>query len=141
MKQIHKNQNDFCETMDLCGPDAWNDKFNYLISLSDRLPLTCPNELSPYPILICQSRTHFHALKEVDRLHVTGWSNSVIQRGIIVAMMDMFDNTPIDELSDESDVFFHIKSGLPNHLTPLRSSSLCEMIRRITVLCPEKTQA
>ena len=141
MKQIHKNQNDFCETMDLCGPDAWNDKFTWLVALSEQIPVKCPVELLPHRVLACQSMTYFHAFIFYGKLRVNGWCNTAVQRGIIASMIHIFDGTPAFELTDESDVFFHIKSGLIDHLTPLRQGGLREMIRRITVLCPEKTQA
>ena len=135
MKQIILNQNDFCDVLDILGQDAWNDKFTYLVGLNDMLPAICPEELLPYRITTCQSRTYFNAWKEGKLLRVNGWSNSPVQRGIIISMIDMFDRTYWYELNEDSDVFFHERSGLIDNLTPLRREGLREMVRRITVLC------
>ena len=135
MKTIFKNQNNFIETLDMFGQDVWNEKFNYLISLNDMLPSTCPEELLPYKITTCQSRTYLRAWTEGGWLRINGWSNTPIQRGIIVSMIEMFDRTPVGELTEESDVYFHVKSGLIDNLTPLRKVGLTEMVSRITVLC------
>ena len=135
MKMIFKNQEEFLETLNMF--DAWNEKFNYLIELSDLLPAECTRSLLPFRITTCQSRTYFNAFQEGDWLRVSGWSNTSVQRGIIVSMIEMFDRTPIDELRDSSDVYFHEKSGLIDNLTPIRKEGLKEMVNRILVLCPE----
>jgi sulfur transfer protein SufE len=53
--------------------------------------------------------------------------------GIIAAMITIFNFTTMDELKD-TDIDFHLKSGLIDNLTPMRRAALEEMIRRITVL-------
>jgi len=132
MKTIFKNQNNFIETLDMCGQDVWNEKFNYLISLNDLLPATCPDELLPYRVATCQSRTYFRAWTEGSWLRVAGWSNTPVQRGIIVSMIEMFDRTPSIELQALNDIYFHTKSGLIDNLTPLRKEGLKTMVERIT---------
>ena len=140
MKEIIKNQNSFIEALDTFGPDAWNDKFTYLIGMNDYLPASCPDELLPYRIAACQSKTYFHAWRECDFLRVNGWSNTPVQRGVIVSLIEMFDRTPFAELTSGDDVFFHTRSGLIDNLTPLRQLGLHEMVRRITVLCPTASE-
>ena len=137
MKTIVKNQTDFIDRLDSFGVNAWNEKFDYLVELSDLLPSVCPGELYPYRVAACQSRTYFTARIEGGRLRVDGWSNTPVQRGIIVSVIEMFDRTPAAELTDSRDVFFHEKSGLVNNLTPLRKEGLKEMVNRIRVLCRE----
>ena len=132
MKTLFKNQENFIETLDEFN--EWNEKFNYLIALNDMLSKECPPELIPFRIATCQSRTFFRAWKEDGWLRVNGWSNTPVQRGIIVSMIEMFDRIPISELSTEADIFFHKNSGLINNLTPLRQEGLKEMIKRIIVL-------
>ena len=136
MKAIHANQETFIEALNMF--EAWNEKFDYLISLSDLLPLKCPSDLFPYHIEFCQSRTCFTAWIEDGLLRVAGWSNTPVQRGLIVSLIEIVDSTPADELQSASDVYFHEKSGLINNLTPLRKAGLMEMIKRILVLCQAK---
>ena len=135
MKTIVINQNNFIETLSQFGVDVWNDKFNYLIELGDKLPPTCPEELLTHRIDTCQSRTYFHAWVEGQWLRVNGWSNASVQRGIILSIIEIFDRTPLAELTDKPDIFFHDKSGLLDNLTPLRKEGLQEMVNRILVLC------
>jgi len=140
MKTIVINQNNFLETLSQFGVDVWNDKFNYLIELGDMLPPVCPEELLPHRIETCQSRTYFNAWVEGQWLRVNGWSNTSVQRGIIISIIEIFDRTPVTELTGKDDIFFHEKSGLIDNLTPLRKEGLKEIVNRILVLChkPEK---
>jgi cysteine desulfuration protein SufE len=132
MKTSLMKQVDFVETIALF--DTWTEKFNYIISLSDTLPARCPNSLHPFLIPYCKSQTSFHAWVEGDFLRVDGWSNSIIIRGIIAGMIEMFNGTPISEIEGWNDVFFHTESDLINNLTPLRKEGVLEMVRRIIVL-------
>ena len=114
--------------------DAWHDKFNYLIELSDMLPVECPKDLLKHRIGACQSRTCFRAWNEDGFLRVNGWSNVAVQRGIIRSMIDIFDETPLSELSAPTGIYFHEKSGLIHNLTAMRAAGLQEMIKKIIVL-------
>ena len=134
MKSIDKNQNEFVDTMDLFGQYDWTDKFNHIMSMGNSLPAQCPGELLLYRILTCSSITYFHAWLQDGELRVNGWSNAAVQRGIIAAIIQMFDHAPESEFTSENAVYFHTASGLLYNLTPLRKDGLLEMIRRIHVL-------
>ncbi|WP_163628898.1 SufE family protein [Paludibacter sp. 221] len=131
--KLRENQDSFIREMDEL--DTWQNRFNYMIELSDKLGLVCPPELLQHPIRNCQSRSYFKA-KIVDGiLHVNGWSNASVMRGMIYCVIAIFDGLPINECLAEID--FHIKSDLINNLTPLRQAGLLEIIHRIIVLLPE----
>ena len=132
MSTLKERQDEFLETFSCF--DAWYEKFNYFIELSDMLPKDCSPELLPFRVLSCQSRTFFRAWIEDGCLRVNGWSNATTQRGIIVSMIEMFDRVPLSELTTGNDIYFHEKSGLINNLTSLRKEGLKEMINRILVL-------
>jgi len=132
MNELEQRQNEFVELFDELG--EWTERFNYLISFSDHLPAACPDELLPYRIHTCQSRTYFHAWHENGIIHTIGWSNTATIRGIIYVIMQIFYNMPVSQLTSGSDIFFHQKSGLLDNLTPLRQEGLKEIIRRINVL-------
>ena len=132
MKTLKDRQNEFIETLSCFN--AWHEKFNYLIDLSDLMAASCPPELFPFRIASCQSRTYFRAWIEDGWLRVNGWSSATTQRGIIVSVVEMFDRTPVSELISENDIYFHEKSDLINNLTPLRQEGLKEIINRILVL-------
>jgi sulfur transfer protein SufE len=65
---------------------------------------------------------------------VNGWSNTPVQRGIIVSLIEIFDRVEFDAMLEARDICFHETSGLIHSLTPLRAAGLREMIRRIAVL-------
>lgn len=120
-------QDRFVENMEMF--ENWADKFNYLISEGEYLPSECPEQLFPFRIEGCQSKTCFTAYIDKRVIRVEGWSNSAVMRGIIRVMINIFDNT-----SSADDIYFHIKSGLIDNITPMRRAALEEMIRRIIVL-------
>ena len=132
MKILLKNQENFIDMLNEFN--SWNEKFNYFIDLSDLMTSSCPDELVPFRIATCQSRTYFRAWIEDGMLRVDGWSNTATQRGIILSMIEIFDRIPASELTGKSDIYFHTKSGLIDNLTPLRQAGLQEMINRIYVL-------
>jgi sulfur transfer protein SufE len=117
--------------------DEWTDKFNFLISEGEALPAQCPESLNAFRIKGCQSRTCLKAYIREDYLYVDAWSNSSVMAGICITLMKIFNMTPVKNM-ETVDIDFHVKSGLIDHLTPLRRMGLEEMIRRITVLFPHR---
>jgi cysteine desulfuration protein SufE len=128
---LRERQNQFIETIGMF--DNWQEKFNFLIDYASLLPAECPGNLERHRIEFCQSRTCFKAENIDGHIHVDGWSNSAVTGGIIVALMKLFDGIPVEELGT-TPIDFHEKSGQIDNLTPMRASSLLEMIRRIRVL-------
>ena len=128
---LRERQNEFIDNMEMF--DNWSDRFNLLISLSDELPAEFPEHLLPYRIEGCQSKTCFLPRIHDNLLYITGWSNSAVMGGIIVAMTTIFNFTSKEEFLSTA-IDFHIKTGLIDNLTPIRRAALEEMIRRITVL-------
>jgi len=128
---LREHQDEFISDMAMF--DNWTDRFNYLIALAEELQEKCPEYLRPYHIEGCQSNTCFLPRTTEDMLYVTGWSNSAVMGGIIVALTTIFNYTSKEEFQN-TEIDFHIKSGLIDNLTPMRRSALEEMIRRITVL-------
>jgi sulfur transfer protein SufE len=115
-------------------PD-WTKRFSFLIDYAFLLAPECPQSLQPFRIESCQSRTCFRAEIRDSCLHVDGWSNSAIMGGIVVACIKIFDGLPVDELA-RTPIDFHTRSGLIDNMTPMRTDSFREIIRRIIVLCP-----
>ena len=128
---LRERQDQF--TSDLEMFDDWTGRFDYLISLSGELLPVCPEHLLPFRIEFCKSKTCFKPMIQEDMLYISGWSNSPVLGGIIVAMRIIFNFTSRDEFLS-TDIDFHTKSGLIENLTPLRRDGIMEMIRRITVL-------
>jgi len=128
---LREKQDEFLSDMEMF--DTWADRFNYLISLAEKLPAEFPQHLLPFRIEGCQSKTCFKAYLNGNILFAEGWSNSAVMGGIIVAIMKIFNWMECREIQD-TEIDFHIKSGLIDNLTPMRRAALEEIIRRITVL-------
>ena len=118
---------------DMAMFDNWTDRFNYLIELAEELPAEFPQQLLPFRIEGCQSKTCFKAGLYGNIIFTDGWSNSAIMGGIIVAIMEIFNGIKVIDIQNTC-IDFHIKSGLIDNLTPMRRAALEEIIRRITVL-------
>ena len=128
---LRQRQDQFISDMEFF--DNWTDRFNYLISLAEELTATCPDYLNHHRIEGCKSNTCFLPRFHEKRLYVTGWSNSAVMGGLIVAMTTIFNFTSRGEFHNTA-IDFHIKSGLIDNLTPMRRESIEEMLRRISVL-------
>jgi cysteine desulfuration protein SufE len=130
---LRERQDSFLEAFNTL-PD-WTEKFNFLISLASLLAPECPHSLNSYRIERCQSRTCFRADIRDGRIHADGWSNAAIMGGIIAACLKIFEDIPASDLAC-TEIDFHIRSGLVENMTPMRTGSLHEILRRITVLSP-----
>ena len=106
---LRERQDQFIADLEIF--DNWADRFNYLIALAEELPAEFPAWLLPYRIVGCQSKTCFYARINDGSLHVKGWSNSAVTGGIIVSIITLFNETPINELRT-TEIDFHIKSVL-----------------------------
>ena len=128
---LRERQDQFIADLEMF--DNWPDRFNYIISLAEVLPPEVPNQLLPYKIEFCKSKTYFSPRINNGFFYILGWSNSPVMGGIIVAMITIFNFTSREEFRN-TEIDFHTKSGLIDNLTPLRREGIEEMIRRITVL-------
>lgn len=128
---LRERQDQFISNMEMF--DSWQDRFNYLISESEGLPREFPEYLLSHRIEGCQSKTCFLPRIYNGLLYITGWSNSAVMGGVIVAMTAIFNFTSKEEFKN-TKIDFHTKSELIDNLTPMRKAALEEMIRRITVL-------
>lgn len=128
---LRESQDLFIEELSMF--DIWSDKFNLILESGNCQAKELPKDLLRFRIDGCQSRTYFEAENYNNHIVISGWSNSGIMAGLIVWMKKMFSCLPIGELMT-TEIDFHIKSGLINHLTPMCRAALDEMIRRITIL-------
>ncbi len=132
MTNLETRQQQFVD--DLNTFDAWNDKFNYLISIGEELkPMPAHLMIPENLVLGCVSKTYFNCHLVGNIIRVYGWSNACTVSGIIAALVTIFDGLTVDELQGAT-INFHITSELLFHLTPSRHDALLQMINRITAL-------
>lgn len=132
---LRERQDSFIEELALF--DAWHEKFSLIIDYSALLPPLCPEDILPFRIENCQSRSYFKVEVLDGCIYPSGWSNAGVMRGLIACVIKIFKGIPVLELK-ETDIDFHKKSDLINNLTPLRAAAIMEIISRINVLSSGK---
>ncbi|MEG2370339.1 MAG: SufE family protein [Alistipes sp.] len=111
--------------------DDWLDKYNYLIELSDSLPVIAPeHRTEQYLIQGCQSRVWIDAAFKEGKVCYTADSDAIITKGIIALLIRVLSGrTPQDIL--ETDLYFIDAIGLSANLSPTRSNGLLSMIKQM----------
>jgi sulfur transfer protein SufE len=131
---LRESQDRFIEELGMF--DVWSDKFNLMVENATFQSKEPPEDLLRFRIDGCQSRTYFKADNSNGYICISGWSNSSIIAGLIVSLKKIFNLFPVCELL-ETQIDFHIKSGLIDNVTPMRKAAIMEMINRINVLSPQ----
>ncbi len=109
----------------------WTSRYNYLIALGKSLPqLMDEYKQDRYLIKGCQSKVWLHAEYRNGKIFYSADSDSVIIKGIIALLIDVFsDQYPQDIL--DSDVEFMDEIGLKNYFSPTRSNGLLLVFERM----------
>lgn len=111
--------------------DDWLDKYDYLISLSDELPVIDPaHRTEEYLINGCQSRVWVDAREEEGKLHFSADSDAIITRGIIALLIRVMNGRTPQEVLD-MDLYFIEAIGLQANLSPTRANGLLAMIKQM----------
>ncbi len=111
--------------------DDWLDKYDYLIGLSDSLPvISDAHRTEQYLIEGCQSRVWVDAELVEGRMRYHADSDAIITKGIISLLIRVLDGrTPEEVLSTE--LYFIDRIGLGENLSPTRANGLLSMIKQM----------
>lgn len=111
--------------------DEWLDKYEYLIGLSETLPVISPEHRTDrYLIQGCQSRVWIDARCEDGKVYFTADSDAIITKGIIALLIRVLNGrTPEEILS--TDLYFIDAIGLSANLSPTRSNGLLAMVKQM----------
>lgn len=111
--------------------DDWLDKYDYLISLADSLPIIDESKRTErYLIDGCQSRVWVSAELVDGKMHYTADSDAIITKGIIALLVRVMNGrTPAD--AAHLDLYFVDAIGLGENLSPTRSNGLRAMIQQM----------
>ena len=111
--------------------DDWLDKYDYLISLADSLPvIDASKRTDRYIIEGCQSRVWVSAELVDGKMHYTADSDAIITKGIIALLIRVMDGRIPKEVAD-IDLYFIEAIGLGENLSPTRSNGLRAMIQQM----------
>lgn len=111
--------------------DDWLDKYDYLISLSESLPMIDPSKRNDkYLIEGCQSRVWVASELKDGKVVYTADSDAIITKGIIALLIRVMNNRYPEELA-HIDLYFIDAIGLGENLSPTRSNGLRAMVAQM----------
>ena len=111
--------------------DDWLDKYDYLISLSESLPVIAPeHKTDDYIIEGCQSRVWVDARLEDGKIYYGADSDAIITKGIIALLIKVLSGRTPQEVVD-LELYFIERIGLQENLSPTRANGLLSMIKQM----------
>lgn len=111
--------------------DDWLDKYDYLIELSDTLPMIAPeHRTDDFIIRGCQSRVWVDARIENGKVWFAADSDAIITKGIVALLIRVMNGRTPEEIID-TELYFIDKIGLSENLSPTRANGLVAMIKQM----------
>lgn len=124
-----KIQNEIIEEFSMF--DDWLDKYDYLISLSESLPMIdSTKRTDKYLIEGCQSRVWVSSELRNGKVYYTADSDAIITKGIIALLIRVMNGRNPEELS-AINLYFIDEIGLGENLSPTRSNGLRAMVAQM----------
>ena len=111
--------------------DDWLDKYDYLISLSDNLPVIDPaHKTDQYIIEGCQSRVWVDARLEDGKVYYSADSDAIIVKGILALLIRAMEGRTPQQIVD-LDLYFIDAIGLQENLSPTRGNGVVSTIKQM----------
>lgn len=124
-----KIQNEIIEEFSMF--DDWLDKYDYLISLSESLPMIdSAKRTDKYLIEGCQSRVWVSSELRNGKVYYTADSDAIITKGIIALLIRVMNGRNPEELS-AINLYFIDEIDLGENLSPTRSNGLRAMVAQM----------
>ena len=111
--------------------DDWLDRYDYLISLSESLPVIAPeHKTDEYIIEGCQSRVWVDARLEDGKILYSADSDAIIIKGLLSLLIRAMGNRTPQEVVD-LELYFIDAIGLKENLSPTRGNGLLATIKQM----------
>jgi cysteine desulfuration protein SufE len=111
--------------------EDWLDKYDYLIELSNDLPIMDPKyKTGEYLINGCQSKVWLRADLVDGKIKFTADSDAIITKGIVSLLIRVLSDRDPAEIMD-TDLVFIDRIGLRENLSPTRSNGLLSMVKQM----------
>ena len=111
--------------------DDWLDKYDYLISLSESLPVISPeHKTDEYIIEGCQSRVWVDARLEDGKVYYSADSDAIIIKGLLALLIRAMGGRTPQEVVD-TELYFIDAIGLKENLSPTRGNGLVATIKQM----------
>ena len=126
---IQEKENNIIEEFGLF--EDWMDKYNYLIELSQSLPIIDDKYRNESHLITgCQSRVWISAEMEDGKMILRADSDAVITKGIVYLLVNVLSGEKPEDIIN-TDLGFLNQIGLQEHLSPTRANGLLSMIKQI----------
>jgi cysteine desulfuration protein SufE len=120
--------------------DDWLDKYDYLISLSESLPVIAPErKTDDYIIEGCQSRVWVDARMEDGKIFYSADSDAIIIKGLLALLIRAMGGRSPQEVVD-TELYFIDAIGLKENLSPTRGNGLLATIKQMRLYALAFTQ-
>ena len=111
--------------------DDWLDKYDYLISLSESLPvIASEHKTDEYIIEGCQSRVWVDARLEDGKIYYSADSDAIIIKGLLALLIRAMGGRTPQEVVD-LELYFIDAIGLKENLSPTRGNGLLATIKQM----------
>ena len=111
--------------------EDWLDKYNYLIELSNDLPIMDPKYKTNEDLINgCQSKVWLRADLVDNKIRFTADSDAIITKGIVSLLIRVLSERDPEEIID-TDLVFIDRIGLRENLSPTRSNGLLSMVKQM----------
>jgi cysteine desulfuration protein SufE len=111
--------------------DDWMDRYNYLIDLSNNLPLINQKfKTNEYIIQGCQSKVWVNAEYKDGKVYFSADSDAIITKGIISLLIRVLSDRTPKEIID-AELKFIDAIGLRENLSPTRANGLLAMVKQM----------
>lgn len=120
--------------------DDWLDRYDYLISLSESLPvIAAEHKTDEYIIEGCQSRVWVDARMEEGKIFYSADSDAIIIKGLLSLLIRAMGGRTPEEVVD-LDLYFIDAIGLKENLSPTRGNGLLATIKQMRLYALAFTQ-
>ena len=120
--------------------DDWLDKYDYLISLSESLPVIAPeHKTDDYIIEGGQSRVWVDARLEDGKVYYSADSDAIIIKGLLALLIRAMEGRTPQEVVD-LELYFVDAIGLKENLSPTRGNGLVATIKQMRLYALAFTQ-
>ena len=111
--------------------EDWLDKYDYLISMSDSLPvIDAAHKTEQYIIEGCQSRVWVDARLEDGKVYYSADSDAIIVKGILALLLRAMQGRTPQQIVD-LDLYFIKEIGLQENLSPTRGNGVLATIKQM----------
>ena len=111
--------------------DDWLDKYDYLTSLSESLPvIASEHKTEEYIIEGCQSRVWVDARLEDGKIYYSADSDAIIIKGLLALLIRAMGGRTPQEVVD-LELYFIDAIGLKENLSPTRGNGLLATIKQM----------